>query len=54
MCCRLTIRASQGAAERLQLSADALDRVLAETFGLPVEPGWRPLLKRAVAAGQLD
>ena len=51
---RLTIRASHGATQRRRLDAAALERVLMETFGLPVEPGWRPLLERAVAAGQLD
>ncbi|EAR21603.1 arylamine N-acetyltransferase family protein [Nitrococcus mobilis] len=51
---RLTVRSPNGGMERRALNADALEHVLAETFGLPVEPGWRPLIERAVTAGQSD
>lgn len=44
---RLTIRYTDGAAERRFLNADQLARTLADTFGLPVAPEWRPMLERA-------
>jgi N-hydroxyarylamine O-acetyltransferase len=47
----LTVRYADGGLERRTLSAEALERSLAEIFGLPVEPAWRPVLERAVAAG---
>jgi N-hydroxyarylamine O-acetyltransferase len=43
---RLTIRGHDGASERRDLDAGQLETVLAETFGLPVEASWRPLLQR--------
>ncbi|MDN5869159.1 MAG: arylamine N-acetyltransferase [Nitrococcus sp.] len=48
---RLTVRTPAGGMERDTLSAAKLEHVLAETFGLPVEPDWRPVIERAVAAG---
>ncbi len=48
---RLTVRASGGKVEkRTLLDADGIERALAETFGLPVEPAWRPAIERAAAA----
>lgn len=47
---RLTVRTPAGGVERRTLTAGELERVLAETFGLPVEPAWRPIIERAVAA----
>jgi hypothetical protein len=34
----------------LVLGADALEQALANTFGLPVAPGWRAVVERASAA----
>lgn len=48
---RLTIRQTDGAVERRLLAADEIGPVLAETFGLSVQPDWTPLFERAVAAG---
>ncbi len=48
---RLTIRKTDGAVERRLLAADEIGPVLAETFGLSVQPDWTPLFERAVAAG---
>ncbi|HET8700954.1 MAG TPA: arylamine N-acetyltransferase [Nitrococcus sp.] len=48
---RLTVRTSEGGVERRPLSADELEHTLAATFGLPVESAWRPVIERAVAAG---
>lgn len=47
----LTVRTPDGGVKHSVLSADELERVLTETFGLAVEPAWRPLIERAVAAG---
>lgn len=44
---RLTVRGTDGTAERRFLDADEIERELAERFLLPVEPAWRPLLERA-------
>lgn len=49
---RLTVRRPDGSMERNQLDPDALERVLAETFTLPVEADWRPVIERAVATGE--
>jgi N-hydroxyarylamine O-acetyltransferase len=46
---RLTIRSPDGQSERRYLTADDLERVLREVFGLPVQPAWRPVLERAAA-----
>jgi N-hydroxyarylamine O-acetyltransferase len=49
---RLTVRPVGGPPERRDLDAAALERCLAEDFGLPVEPDWRPHLQRAVEIGE--
>jgi N-hydroxyarylamine O-acetyltransferase len=36
---------------RARLDVDALEACLAEDFGLRPEPAWRPMIERAVAAG---
>jgi N-hydroxyarylamine O-acetyltransferase len=46
---RFTVRRPDGATERRTLDADGIERVLAETFRLPVEPAWRPVIERAAA-----
>lgn len=48
---RLTIRWADGGVERRTLDVEGLEKALAEIFGLPVEPAWRPVLERAVAVG---
>ena len=48
---RLTIRPRGGQPNHQLLDAAGIERVLVETFGLPVEPSWRPLFDRAVAMG---
>lgn len=47
---RLTVRLSDGEISRSSLDADGIEQALAELFGLPVMPSWRPLIE-AVAAG---
>jgi N-hydroxyarylamine O-acetyltransferase len=47
---RLTTRRRDGRVERHDLDADGLEAVLAGTFGLAVDPAWRPLLHRIAAA----
>jgi N-hydroxyarylamine O-acetyltransferase len=42
---RLTIRPSNGAMEHRDLDADQIEQSLADDFGLPVLPSWRPLLE---------
>ncbi len=44
---RLTIRTPGGGMERRALDADAIEQALAETFDLPVEAAWRPVIERA-------
>jgi N-hydroxyarylamine O-acetyltransferase len=46
---RLTIRRADGGSERRFLSADEIERALAEVFRLPVTPDWRPVIERAAA-----
>ncbi len=46
---RLTIRTPDGGEDRRVLDAQGLEHALAEMFGLPVEPSWRPLLARVAA-----
>jgi N-hydroxyarylamine O-acetyltransferase len=46
---RLTVRKPDGTIERRVLTADGIERVLAESFGLSVEPAWRPIIERAAA-----
>ena len=48
---RLTVRMADGAVARRRLDPDQLEQVLAETFGLPVEPDWRPVIERAARGG---
>jgi N-hydroxyarylamine O-acetyltransferase len=47
---RLTVRRPGGEVERRILDADQIERLLRETFALPVEPAWRPIVERAAAA----
>ncbi|HZD26746.1 MAG TPA: arylamine N-acetyltransferase [Alphaproteobacteria bacterium] len=51
---RLTVRRPDGETERRRLDADDIEATLRETFGLPVEPAWRPLIERAATAGGED
>jgi N-hydroxyarylamine O-acetyltransferase len=51
---RLTVRPPEGAAVQRDLDAAGLEQALAETFGLPVEPAWRPLCERAAQPPQTD
>jgi N-hydroxyarylamine O-acetyltransferase len=44
---RLTIRRPDGSVERKYLDADGIEHALRETFALPVEPDWRPIIERA-------
>lgn len=46
---RLTVRAPDGTIERRMLTADEIERELAERFTLPVAPEWRPVIERAAA-----
>lgn len=48
---RLTVRVTGQAPERRVFDVDGLERCLADDFGLPVEPDWRPHLQRAVDIG---
>lgn len=43
---RFTARMTDGSVERRLLDPDQLERTLAETFRLPVEPDWRPIIER--------
>jgi N-hydroxyarylamine O-acetyltransferase len=47
---RLTVR-RRGGVEQSTLSVQEIETVLSETFGLRVEPDWRPLLDKAVTEG---
>jgi N-hydroxyarylamine O-acetyltransferase len=49
---RLTIRSVDGAVDQRELDAEDIGRALAETFGLPVEADWRPILEKAAQAGR--
>ena len=44
---RFTARTADGEVEQRSLTADEIERTLAETFGLPVEASWRPVIERA-------
>lgn len=44
---RFTTRPLEGEPTRQVLDADGIERVLRQTFGLPVEPAWRALIERA-------
>ncbi len=47
---RLTTRLIDGRIDRRYLTADEIERVLAEIFLLPVRPHWRPVIERAATA----
>ena len=47
---RLTIRKSDGSAEKRYLDADQIMEALERIFLLPVEPEWRPIAERAAVA----
>lgn len=47
---RLTIRQSNGHKERHILSADDIEHHLSNTFRLPTEADWRPVIERAATA----
>lgn len=49
---RLTIRPCKGEVQRDFLSVEQLEQALIDVFGLPVEPEWRPVLEKAVEAGE--
>lgn len=49
---RFTMRPGKGEMHRESLSADQLEQVLFDIFGLAMEPEWRPVLERAVEAGE--
>lgn len=46
---RLTVRRADGRTEQRFLDAAGIERALAETFGLPVQSEWRPVIERAAA-----
>jgi len=48
---RLTTRTPDGRAERSVLDADGIEAALRDTFELPVDPDWRPVIERAAEAG---
>ena len=48
---RLRVRTPGVGVREEHLDADQLEAVLADAFGLPVSPDWRPVLEQAVAAG---
>lgn len=48
---RLTIRHRDGSHEQRGLNLGELEATLAGTFGLAVEPAWRPLLERLAISG---
>ena len=47
---RLTTRLTDGRIDRRYLTADEIERVLAEIFLLPVRPHWRAAIERAATA----
>lgn len=47
---RFTVRKPGGETEQHQLDVAELEKALAEIFGLPIAPDWRPVMERAVAA----
>jgi N-hydroxyarylamine O-acetyltransferase len=47
---RLTVRLADGRIDRRHLTADQIERVLAEIFLLPVARHWRPAIERAATA----
>ena len=47
---RLTTRLADGRIDRRYLTAEEIERTLAEIFLLPVRPHWRPTIERAATA----
>lgn len=47
---QFTIRPVEGESERYLLDGDGIERVLRDTFGMPVEAEWRPIIERAATA----
>lgn len=47
---RLTIRRPGHPPEQHLLDADGIGQALADTFGLPVEPAWRPIFEKAAGS----
>ena len=47
---RLTVRLADGRTDRRYLTADEIERTLAEIFLLPVQRSWRPAIERAATA----
>ena len=47
---RLTVRLADGRIDRRYLTADEIERTLAEIFLLPVQRSWRPAIERAATA----
>ena len=48
---QLTTRYADGRGARRTLDAAALEQALRATFGLPVDPSWRPVIERAASGG---
>lgn len=46
---RYTVRYPDGRTHREVLEADGIESVLANTFQLPVQPDWRPMIERAAS-----
>jgi N-hydroxyarylamine O-acetyltransferase len=46
---QLTVRQTDGQTARRILGPDQIEQTLRETFGLPVESAWRPVIERAAA-----
>lgn len=46
---RFTIRDSDGNSQRIALDADGIEQTLRDTFRLPVQPDWRPVIERAAS-----
>lgn len=47
---RLTVRTRDGQAVQTMLDAGQIERTLSETFRLPVEAAWRPVIAKAAAS----
>jgi len=48
---QLTVRRPDQSVERTQLDAAGIETALADIFGLPVDPEWRPILARMAVSG---
>lgn len=46
---RFTVRNADGSNRRTILDAGGIEQTLRDTFGLPVEPYWQPIIERAAA-----